>query len=53
MADNAGFREAAALARRLWMASLDSEDGGWAYLHEDAWLDGRCGAYLWLTGSVA
>ena len=51
--DNAGFREALELTRRLWMASLDSEPGGWTYLHEDAWLGGRCAAYLWLTGSVA
>ena len=35
------------------MASLDSEPGGWQYLHETAWLEGRCAAYIWLSGSVA
>jgi hypothetical protein len=53
LVDNEGFREALILTRRLWMASLDSEPGGWTYLHHEAWLDGRCACYLWLTGSVA
>ena len=35
------------------MGSLDSEPGGWQYLHETAWLEGRCAAYIWLSGSVA
>ena len=53
LVDNEGFREALVLTRRLWMASLDSEPGGWQYLHETAWLEGRCAAYIWLSGSVA
>jgi len=53
LVDNPAFKQAAELTRRMWMASLDSSPGGWQYLHETAWLEGRCAAYIWLSGSVS
>eukprot|EP00756_Hemistasia_phaeocysticola_P028128 Hpha_TRINITY_DN16160_c0_g2::TRINITY_DN16160_c0_g2_i1::g.3154::m.3154 len=51
--ENPGFLEAAELTRRFWMHSIDDQPGGWVDLHEDFWHNGRCSAYMWLTGSVA
>jgi len=53
LVDNPAFREALELTRRVWMASLDSEPGGWVFKHETAWLEGRCAVYNWLSGSVS
>jgi hypothetical protein len=51
--DNPGFKQALELTRRMWMVSLDRNAGDWVYLHDTAWLTGRCSAYMWLTGSVS